>query len=150
MLDADVFLGLGLPGEGGLVGEPPQRVDGEDGVALGELEDDGTRRVYFELNGQPRDVVVVDKSAELKIAGRPKADPTVPGEVGAPMQGKVVTLAVSVGEEVVKGDTLLSTEAMKMETTITSPVGGTVASVEVKEGEDVGAGDLLVRISPKG
>ncbi len=113
-------------------------------VALGELREDGTRRVYFELNGQPRDVVIVDKSAELEIAGRPKADPARPGQVGAPMQGTVVSVEVDVGDEVRRGDTLLSTEAMKMETSITAPVDGTVRSVEVSSGDDVGSADLVV------
>ncbi|MFU8804455.1 MAG: pyruvate carboxylase subunit B, partial [Bradymonadaceae bacterium] len=119
-------------------------------VAIGELESDGTRRIYFELNGQPRDLVVVDKSAETDVAARPRADKSQPGQVGAPMPGKVVSIAVTVGDEVQKGDTLLSTEAMKMETTITAPIAGVVRSIEVSDGESVGAGDLVARIESKG
>ncbi len=115
-------------------------------VAIGKLRDDGTRRVYFELNGQPRDVVIPDKSAELKSAARPKADPAVAGQVGAPMQGTVISVEVAAGDEVSRGDTLLSTEAMKMETSVTAPLDGTVRSVEVKPGDDVGSGDLVVVI----
>ena len=118
-------------------------------VGLGEIRDDGTRRVHYELNGQPRDIVVVDKSAELEIAGRPKADPTAVGQIGAPMQGTVVSIEVDVGDEVMRGDTLLSTEAMKMETTITATVDGTVQSIEVAEGDDVGADDLVVRLEER-
>ncbi len=115
-------------------------------VAIGELQESGARRVNFELNGQPRDILIPDKSAELEIAGRPKADPSDPRQVGAPMQGTVVEVAVAVGDEVLRGDTLLSTEAMKMETTITAPMDGTVEAVEVRAGEQVGSGDLVIRL----
>ena len=119
-------------------------------VALGELREDGTRRLYFELNGQPRDVVITDKSAELEIAGRPKADPLVPEQVGAPMQGTVLSIEVAEGDEVLRGDTLLATEAMKMETSITAPVDGVVKSIEVAEGDTIGSGDLVVVLGAKG
>jgi pyruvate carboxylase len=115
-------------------------------LAIGEVERDGTRRVYFELNGQPRSIAVPDRSAELEIAARPQADRARPGEVGAPMPGAVVSIQVAPGDRVSRGDTLLTTEAMKMETAVTAPVAGTVLSLEVKEGERVGAGELVVRI----
>jgi pyruvate carboxylase len=115
-------------------------------MAIGEPEADGTRRLYFELNGQPRDVAIPDRSVELATAGRPKADRSVPGEVGAPMPGRVLSIAVSAGDRVARGDTLLVTEAMKMETTVTAPVGGVVTAVEVAVGESVGAGERVVRI----
>ena len=117
-------------------------------VDIGECREDGTRRVHYELNGRPRDIVITDKSAELEIAGRPSADPADPGQIGAPMQGTVLTIEVAVGDEVLRGDTLLSTEAMKMETTITAPVDGTVKSIEVAAGDDVGADDLVVVLDP--
>ncbi len=115
-------------------------------VAIGDIREDGTRRVYFELNGQPRDVVIPDKSAELEIAGRPKVDPGDPCQVGAPMQGTVLSVEVEVGDKVRRGDTLLSTEAMKMETSVTAPVDGEVVAVEVKVGDDVASKDLLIRL----
>ena len=115
-------------------------------VAVGDVDEDGNRRIYFELNGQPRDVVIPDKSAELAIAGRPKADPSDPYQVGAPMQGTVLSVEVEVGDEVRRGDTLVSTEAMKMETSVTAPVDGTVASVEIAVGEEVASKDLLIRL----
>jgi len=115
-------------------------------MAIGEVEEEGTRRLYFELNGQPREVDILDRSAELEIAGRPRADRAIPGEVGAPMPGKVVSVSVAAGDRVARGDTLLVTEAMKMETSVTAPVGGVVSAVEVEVGESVGAGDRVVRI----
>ena len=115
-------------------------------LAIGELRDDGTRLVYFELNGQPREIVVRDETIELETEARPKADKTVPGEVGASMQGKVIEVLVGVGDEVEQGDVLLTAEAMKMETNVTAPVGGTVNSVEVTPGDQIDSGDLVVVI----
>jgi pyruvate carboxylase len=112
-------------------------------LAVGELAEDGTRSVYFELNGQPREAVVIDRSAETDVVRRPKADRTVPGQIGASMQGKVLAVNVAVGATVVKGDVLLTTEAMKMETSVTTPIDGVVSSLEVTVGDSVDAGDLV-------
>jgi pyruvate carboxylase len=115
-------------------------------LAIGELQEDGTRIVYFELNGQPREVIVIDSNAETATERRPKADRTVPGQVAASMQGKVLNLNVKVGDTVKKGEVLLATEAMKMETSVTAPIAGTVVRVDVSVGDAVEAGDLVVVI----
>jgi pyruvate carboxylase len=60
------------------------------------------------------------------------------------MPGKIFKLMVSVGEKVVAGDTLLTTEAMKMETNVKTKVDGVVADVRFGESDQVGQGDLLV------
>ncbi|MEJ2700513.1 MAG: pyruvate carboxylase, partial [Desulfuromonadales bacterium] len=86
--------------------------------AVGRVHEDGTRNIYFELNGEPRQVTVQDLSVETETATHKKADPNNPREVGAPMPGKVFKLLVNVGDVVKAGDTILSTEAMKMETNI--------------------------------
>ncbi len=117
-------------------------------VAVGEVESDGTRRIHFELNGQPRAVQVVDRAAAPAVAARPKADRDKPGEVGAPMAGKVFAVRVTPGDTVVRGETLLVTEAMKMETNLTAPVDGVIQAVEVGEGDAVAAGDRVVIIDP--
>lgn len=111
-------------------------------LAIGEAVD-GMRRVYFELNGQPRAVVIADKSQVSASKRRPRADKTIPGQIGASMQGKVVTVLKKVGDAVHKGDAILTTEAMKMETSITTAVSGTLRSIEVSTGDSVEAGDLV-------
>jgi pyruvate carboxylase len=73
-----------------------------------------------------------------------KADTGNPKEVGAPMPGKVFKILVNVGDEVRAGDTLLSTEAMKMETNIKAKEDGKVVDIFFKEGAQVQQGDLLV------
>jgi pyruvate carboxylase len=60
------------------------------------------------------------------------------------MPGKVFKLFASVGERVSAGDTLLTTEAMKMETNVKAKVDGVIAEIRFAEGDPVGQGDLLV------
>ena len=113
-------------------------------LTTGDVHQDGTRTVFFELNGQPRDVTVVDRSAESTVKRNRKADPRDAHQVSAPMPGKVSTVAVKAGDQVKAGDRLLSIEAMKMETAITAPADAAVLEVTVASGGFVEAGDLLV------
>jgi pyruvate carboxylase len=115
-------------------------------LTISEPHADGTRTVFFELNGQPRDVSVVDKSLEATAARAVQADSADPKQVGASMPGMVVSVAVKAGDKVTKGQKLLTLEAMKMETTIHSAVAGRVAEVLVKPASRVEMGDLLLRM----
>jgi pyruvate carboxylase len=114
-------------------------------LALGDPHENGTRTVFFELNGQPREVVVPDRSLAGKAAGRRKAEAGNPLHVGAPMPGLVVRVAVEAEDQVAPGQKLLTLEAMKMETTLYAESAGTVAEVLVGPGTQVEAGDLLLR-----
>ncbi len=105
---------------------------------------DGKRTVFFELNGQPRDVNVVDLSLDTEMQKRLKADPVDPRHVGASMPGMVVSIAVRPGDSVAKGDKIMSVEAMKMESTLYAERDGKVAEVHVKPGSQVETGDLLL------
>ncbi len=113
-------------------------------LTSGEIRPDGTKTVFFELNGQPREVVVIDRSREATMPRHPKADPDNPNHVSAPMPGKVSSVAVKKGQAVKAGERLLSIEAMKMETAVYSPRNASVVDVLVKQGSIIGAGDLLV------
>jgi pyruvate carboxylase len=114
-------------------------------LAVGEPHADGSRTVFFELNGQPREIVVTDRSLGGKVAAHPKAEPGNPRLVGAPMPGLVVRIMVEAEDQVVAGQKLFTLEAMKMETTIYAERPGTVAEVLVQAGKQVDAGDLLLR-----
>lgn len=115
-------------------------------LATGQPKPDGTRTVFFELNGQPREVEVVDDSLDQTAHQAVKADPGDPTHVAASMPGMVIGIAVKVGGVVSQGDKLLSLEAMKMETTLSAERDGTVAQVLVQSGSQVESGDLLLVI----
>jgi pyruvate carboxylase len=112
--------------------------------AIGRVQADGTRAVYFELNGNNRSVVIRDQSVITDEAVREKADKANPNQIGAPMPGKVLKINVKAGDEVKSGDVLMVTEAMKMETNIKAKEDGKIAEVKFKEGDKVEKEDLVI------
>ena len=118
-------------------------------VAIGETNDKGLVRVFFELNGQPRSIQVPDRihGASGASAARSKADPSDKNQIGAPMPGVISTVNIKNGQSVEVGDVLLSIEAMKMETAIYSETAGVVTELLVKTGDQIDAKDLLVQLA---
>lgn len=80
------------------------------------------------------------KPAAAAAAGAGKA-------VESPLPGVVVSIAVSVGQSVKAGDTLLTLEAMKMENAILAEADGTVTRIIVSAGDTVQSGDPLVEVA---
>jgi pyruvate carboxylase len=115
-------------------------------LTVGEPHADGTRTVFLELNGQPREVVIADRSLASSVIEAPKAEPGDPNQIGSPLPGLVVGVAVTVGDAVRKGQKLLSIEAMKMETTLYAERAARVVEVLAKVGRQVETGDLLIRL----
>ena len=113
-------------------------------LATGEPHEDGTRTVFFELNGQPREVSVAEHGRESVRRKQPMAEAGNANQIGAPMPGKISSVAVKKGQTVKAGERLLSIEAMKMETAIYTPRKGVVAEVLVQPGSTVKIRDLLV------
>jgi len=59
----------------------------------------------------------------------------------------VLEIAVEVGQEVAKGDTLLILEAMKMENVIKSPTDGFIKSLSVSQAETVEKNQLILNFA---
>ncbi|EDO17566.1 hypothetical protein Kpol_534p47 [Vanderwaltozyma polyspora DSM 70294] len=113
--------------------------------AIGDLrKDTGTREVYFELNGELRQILVVDKTQKVDSVAKPKADAHDPFQIGAPMAGVIVEVKVHKGSLVKKGEPIAVLSAMKMEMVISSVADGLVKEVFVNDGDNVDASDLLV------
>jgi len=113
--------------------------------AVGETDEEGFARVFFELNGQPRMAKVPDRlHGAAGKAARRKAEEGNASHVAAPMPGVVATLAVAPGQAVKAGDVILSIEAMKMETALHAEHDGTIGEVLVQPGDQIDAKDLLV------
>jgi pyruvate carboxylase len=113
-------------------------------LAVSDAHEDGTRTVFFELNGQPRSVKVPDRSQPALKPPRRKADAGNANHVAAPMPGTIAAVAVSQGGRVARGDVLVTIEAMKMETSVRADRDATIAEIVTKPGESVDAKDLLV------
>ena len=116
-------------------------------LAIGDPTADGKRTVFFELNGQPRDATVVDRSLVVAEVAHPKAEENDPLQIGSSMPGMVVNVAIKKGDKVKKGQKLLTLEAMKMETILYAENEGLVSDVLVKAGSQVQTGDLLVKLA---
>ena len=113
-------------------------------IAVGETDDEGEARVFFELNGQPRTVRVQNRKAAATTAKRPQAEAGNPNHIGAPMPGVISSVAVGGGQAVKEGDLLVTIEAMKMETGIHAEKDGVVKAIHAPAGSQVDAKDLLV------
>lgn len=115
-------------------------------VSISEAKSDGTRTVYFELNGQPREITIKDESIESKTEAKQKIDPDNDCHIGATMPGTIVNVNCSEGDQVKKGDPLIITEAMKMETTIQAPFDGTIERIYIENGDEIDVNDLLIEL----
>jgi pyruvate carboxylase len=107
---------------------------------------DGRCVISYELNGMPRETVVVDKSIAPKAKARLKADASDPLHVGAPIPGMVTALNVTVGSRVAAGEKIATLEAMKMQTTLYAHADGVVDQMLAEVGDSVESGDLLVKL----
>jgi pyruvate carboxylase len=117
-------------------------------LTVGDAHPDGTRTLFFELNGQPREVSVRDKALRVQERSHPKANPEDTGQVGAPTAGLISSIAVQANHTVERGAKLLTLEAMKMQSNIYAPIGGKITKLLVGPGQHVEAKDLLVTIVP--
>ncbi|WP_298563988.1 pyruvate carboxylase [uncultured Aliiroseovarius sp.] len=114
--------------------------------ALGETDENGEVKVFFELNGQPRTIRVPNRLVKSSTQARPKVEDGNHNHIGAPMPGVVASVAVAAGQQVKEGDLLLTIEAMKMETGIHAERDAVVTALHVQAGGQIDAKDLLIEL----
>lgn len=96
-----------------------------------------------------------DRTEDIpKLGGQERAVPMAPsftsnvdmgsGEVRAPLPGVIISIPVKEGDEVKRGQAIVTIEAMKMESEIASPVDAKIAKIMVKERSLVQEGDILM------
>jgi pyruvate carboxylase len=117
-------------------------------LTVSDPHPEGTRTLFFELNGQPREVTVRDRSLRVVERAHPKADPADRGQVGAPTAGVVSGISVELNHSIERGAKLLTLEAMKMQSNIYAPISGRIVKLLASPGQHVEAKDLLVMIAP--
>ena len=120
-----------------LSGQPVELSDDEEVVEVSGFADD--QRVVVFAEGQAFEFA-------LGSRGTGTSHGIHDGEIEAPMPGKVTAVDVSKGERVVKGQRLLTLEAMKMEHALTAPFDGTVTELAATAGAQVAEGTLLAKI----
>lgn len=116
-------------------------------LSIGPVDDKGHRTVFFKLNGQTRNVDVLDKSVKVQKVENRKADKADANQIGAPLQGMLSKLLVNKGDKVKKNQPLFVIEAMKMETVVTAPHDASIASIDLPSGTLVNTGDLVMVIA---
>ena len=112
-------------------------------VSYGDVKEDGTRVVTFEVNGERWFMPVTDNSI-VSESKREKAG--APGTVGSPMPGVIVGLKVKIGDTVQEGEAVASLSAMKMESNIPATASGKVTRILVNVGDKVEGDDLIMTI----
>ena len=113
-------------------------------LANGHPDPEGNSTVFFELNGQPREVIIPNQKIESSSKNRKQADLGNPKHIGSPMPGMIVQINFKAGEKVKKGDALITLEAMKMETTIYAEEDASIGKILIEKGDTVKTKDLLV------
>lgn len=116
-------------------------------LSIGPVDDNGKRTVFFKLNGQTRNVDVLDKSVKVQKVENRKADKADANQIGAPLQGMLSKLLVNKGDKVKKNQPLFVIEAMKMETVVTAPHDAAINSIDLPSGTLVNTGDLVMVIA---
>ena len=102
---------------------------------VSQADSEGKCTVFFNVNGFNRIIEVSDTSKQTAHKLRSKANPAITSEIGAPMPGKVINIAVEDGQCVTKGETLIVTEAMKMEYCVTAMNNGVISKIMVSVGD---------------
>ena len=115
--------------------------------------------VDLEREGDAWNVKVGGRSFSIRISGESLSGPSRrsasggskkkrSGIISSTIPGKVVSLDISVGDEVEEGDVLMILEAMKMQNEIQAPLSGKVVEVNCESGDSVEANTPLVVIEP--
>ena len=116
-------------------------------LTKGKTKPDGNCSVFFELNGQPRTIEVLDLSFSKLSSVNIKVDINNKNQIGSPLPGQVAQLFVKNGDKVIKGDRILIIEAMKMETVIVAEKSGKLKNINIDVGDNINSKDLLFEIA---
>lgn len=119
-------------------------------VNIGKVNKEGYRKIYFEVNGNQREITILDKqyhkTYDVEIGTTLMADLNNKKDIGASIPGTVAQILVKAGDNVKAGQSLIIIEAMKMETQLAAAVSGKVANITVQEGQQVKNGELLMQL----
>ncbi len=123
---------------------------------------EGRRRLLVEVDGRRVEVTLPEAFATFGGPALPQPPPRRRQErtgmgsgaagrtVTSPMQAKVVKVVVANGQHVMRGETVVDVEAMKMEQSLPAPSDGWVQGLAVKVGDEVMRGEVLCRVTDTG
>ncbi|MFT7092205.1 MAG: acetyl/propionyl-CoA carboxylase alpha subunit/acetyl-CoA carboxylase carboxyltransferase component [Candidatus Azotimanducaceae bacterium] len=111
----------------------------------------------FVVASQGQSAKKTQSSDPLAVLHHKNNSPTAQAEIAipddsngiyTPLQGTIIELLVSAGDDVTAGQTLAVMEAMKMEHVLEAPVSGTISSINAAAGETVEEGFALIVLTP--
>lgn len=115
-------------------------------LSIGPADDKGMRTVFFKLNGQTRNIEILDKTVQVTRLENRKVDKSNVGHIGSPLQGLLSKVFVKAGDVVKKNQPLFMIEAMKMESNITAIADCVVKNIVLTEGTIVNTDDLVLEV----
>jgi 3-methylcrotonyl-CoA carboxylase alpha subunit len=121
--------------------DPLTEGEGSEEVSLHEANGG----VYAFAGGRQAFVELVDPFAKAE-AGADDGD----AAIRAPMNGRLVAVAVEEGEKVEAGKRLAVVEAMKMEHALVAPRAGVVRDLTANVGDQVEMGERIMRVEAAG
>ena len=132
------------------VGEESHHVlvtDVEDNAMT--LEVDGLSQRYHYHSQAPATLFLASDALSMVLADSTRIPPEAEeaaggGTIAAPMHGQLLSIDVTMGEAVVKGQRIAVLEAMKMQHELIAPGSGTVVDISGTAGKQIGAGDLIM------
>ena len=118
-------------------------IDGNKISVARALDDEGARETCFvRIDGRTHEIGLMDLGAES--AGQGSAG----DEIHAPMPGAIIAVHKQEGDMVVRGETIITIESMKLQTALTAPRDGQLSQILRALGDTFDKDELLVRLVP--
>lgn len=113
----------------------------------GEIVENGMEQGFLKVKINHREFVIQkERALDSLIAelGLDKEKVRKLHQLKSPMPGRVIAIAVNIGDEIQVGDELLTLEAMKMENVLKSDGTGVVKSIDIQLQDVVDKGKVLI------
>jgi 3-methylcrotonyl-CoA carboxylase alpha subunit len=114
-----------------------------DALTVARAFEDAWRETCFvRIDGRTHEVVLIDPREEFS------GHDATRDEIHAPMPGAIVSVHKQAGEQVARGETIITIESMKLQTALAAPREGRLLDVLKKAGETFDRDELLARLEP--
>ena len=110
------------------------------------IQGNGPKNYYVNTYNSSHEVEIIDAQSRYQKSRNKNNLDSAEKIITTPMPGKVVRIPVEIGQEVIKGATVIIISAMKMESEYRSPIDGFIKKIHVKEGDSITGNQPLIEI----
>lgn len=110
------------------------------------IQGNGPKNYYVNTYSSSHEVEIIDAQSRYQKSRNKNNLDSAEKIITTPMPGKVVRIPVEIGQEVIKGATVIVISAMKMESEYRSPIDGFIKKIHVKEGDSITGNQPLIEI----